>query len=59
MVKAPDANPKTLLSLIDDVYRGKVVVPEFQRSFVWGRSNIEEFLTSLLHGNFRESFHIP
>ncbi|MEP0856312.1 DUF262 domain-containing protein [Trichocoleus sp. DQ-U1] len=56
MVKAPDANPKNLLSLIGDVYSGKVVVPEFQRSFVWERDDIEEFLTSLLHGYFMGTF---
>lgn len=56
MVKAPDSNPKNLLSLIKDAYAGKVVVPEFQRSFVWGKSNIEEFLTSLLHGYFIGTF---
>lgn len=56
MAKAPDSNPKNLLSLISDVYNGKVVVPEFQRSFVWQKSNIEEFLTSLLHGYFIGTF---
>jgi uncharacterized protein with ParB-like and HNH nuclease domain len=56
MAKAPDSNPKNLLSLIDDVYTGKVVVPEFQRSFVWGKNNIEDFLTSLLHGYFIGTF---
>lgn len=56
MAKAPDANPKNLLSLIGDVYSAKVVVPEFQRSFVWERDDVEEFLTSLLHGYFIGTF---
>ncbi|MFB8798336.1 MAG: DUF262 domain-containing protein [Microcoleus sp.] len=56
MAKAPDANPKNLLSLIGDVYNAKVVVPEFQRSFVWERDDVEEFLTSLLQGYFIGTF---
>ncbi|MBD1921209.1 DUF262 domain-containing protein [Microcoleus sp. FACHB-831] len=55
-MKAPEANPKNLLSLINDVYSGKVVVPEFQRSFVWERDDVEQFLTSLLHGYFTGTF---
>lgn len=56
MVKSPDSNPKNLLALIKDVADGKVVVPEFQRSFVWKKNDIEEFLTSLLCGYFIGTF---
>jgi hypothetical protein len=56
MTEAPKSNPENLLALINAVYNGKVVVPEFQRSFVWARDNIEEFLTSILHGYFMGTF---
>ncbi len=55
-MKTPDSNPKNLLSLIQDVYSGKVVVPEFQRTFVWRKNDIEEFLTSILYGYFVGTF---
>ncbi|BAZ19898.1 hypothetical protein NIES4073_07710 [Kalymmatonema gypsitolerans NIES-4073] len=56
MAEAPKANPQNLLALIRDAYSAKVVVPEFQRSFVWARDNVEEFLSSLLQGYFVGTF---
>ncbi|HIK28583.1 MAG: DUF262 domain-containing protein [Oscillatoriaceae bacterium SKW80] len=56
MPEAPKANPVNLMALIRDVYNAKVVVPEFQRSFVWTRQDIEDFLTSLLYGYFTGTF---
>ena len=55
-VEAPKANPENLLAIIQDAYKGKVVVPEFQRSFVWGREDIEELLVSILLGYFIGTF---
>ncbi|MDB9496385.1 DUF262 domain-containing protein [Spirulina major CS-329] len=56
MTKSPEANPKNLLSLVRNAYSGKLVIPDFQRSFIWDRSDIEEFLSSLLHGYFVGTF---
>jgi len=51
-MEAPKANPENLLSILEDAYKGKVVVPEFQRSFLWSRDGIEELLVSILQGYF-------
>lgn len=32
------------------------MIPEFQRSFVWGREDIEELLVSILQGYFIGTF---
>jgi hypothetical protein len=53
---APKANPETLLALIRSVYDGLVVVPRFQRPFVWKREDIEEVLASVLQGYFIGTF---
>lgn len=55
-VETPKANPENLLTIIRDAYSGKVVIPEFQRSFVWGREDIEELLVSILQGYFIGTF---
>lgn len=57
-VETPKANPERLLSLLEDASRGKVVIPEFQRSFVWTREDIEELLVSILQGYFIGTFLI-
>lgn len=57
-IEPPKANPENLLTLVEDAYRGKVVLPEFQRSFVWTRENIEELLVSILQGYFVGTFLI-
>src|SRR5581483_5514706 len=51
-MEAPKANPENLLSILSDAYKGKVVVPEFQRSFLWSRDGIAELLVSILQGYF-------
>lgn len=56
MTDSPKANPENLLEIVKGAYQGKVVVPEFQRSFVWGREDIEEFLASVLQGYFVGTF---
>jgi len=50
------ANPERLLGIIKDAYEGRVVIPEFQRSFVWSREDIEELLVSILQGYFIGTF---
>jgi len=54
----PRANPENLLTIIKEASQGKVVLPEFQRSFVWTRENIEELLVSILQGYFIGTFLI-
>lgn len=56
MPEAPKTNPVNLMEIIRDVYNAKIVVPEFQRSFVWTRQDIEDFLTSILYGYFTGTF---
>lgn len=55
-VEAPKANPESLLKIVMDAYEGRVVLPEFQRPFVWPRDSIEELLTSILQGYFVGTF---
>jgi len=55
-IEAPKANPENLLDIVRDAYRAKVVVPEFQRAFVWSREDIEEFMASVLQGYFVGTF---
>src|SRR5262249_17538934 len=54
MKTTPD-NDK-LLSLIDDARKGLIVLPQFQRNFVWSRDDITDLLTSILQGHFIGSF---
>lgn len=56
--ETPKANPELLLALVHDAYAGKVVLPEFQRSFVWTREQVEELLISILNGYFIGTFLI-
>ncbi len=55
-IETPKANPENLLSIIKDTYSGKVMIPEFQRSFVWWRENVEQLLVSILEGYFIGTF---
>jgi|GEM_PF-424053 len=56
VMETPKANPENLLSLMRDAHAAKVVIPEFQRSFIWGREDIEELLVSILQGYFIGTF---
>jgi len=55
-IETPKPNPENLLSIMRDAYAGKVVTPEFQRSFVWAREDIEQPLVSILQGYFIGTF---
>lgn len=55
-IEAPKANPERLLDIVREAHNGKVVVPEFQRSFVWTKEDIEELLVSILLGYFVGTF---
>ncbi|MGB9614776.1 MAG: GmrSD restriction endonuclease domain-containing protein [Fervidobacterium sp.] len=41
-----------ILSLVKDIHEGKLVLPEFQRNFVWANPDIQSLLVSLLNGYF-------
>lgn len=55
-LETPKANPENLLTIVREAHQAKVVVPEFQRSFVWDRNDIQELLTSILQGYFVGTF---
>ena len=44
--------------LVKKTYNGEVMLPDFQRSFVWRRQNIEELIVSLLENSFIGTFLI-
>lgn len=54
MKTTPD-NQK-LLDLISNARKGKIVLPQFQRNFVWSRDDITALLISILEGHFIGSF---
>ncbi len=45
-----------ILTLIHKARSGKVVLPQFQRNFVWGRDDITDLLQSIFEGYFIGSF---
>lgn len=55
-IEMPKANPERILTIIEDARQAKIVVPQFQRSFVWYREDIEELLASILQGYFIGTF---
>ena len=51
-----DHGEKKILGLVEQAYKGEVVLPDFQRNFVWDRKSIEEFIESLLANIFIGTF---
>ncbi len=49
---------KELLSLTKGAFKGEVMLPDFQRNFVWARQDIEELIKSLLEDMFIGNFLI-
>ncbi len=49
---------KKLFELVRKAYYGEVMLPDFQRNFVWARNDIEELLCSLLERMFIGTFLI-
>ncbi|MBO8161888.1 MAG: DUF4268 domain-containing protein [Thermosipho sp. (in: Bacteria)] len=47
-----------LLDLLKQAYNGQVMLPDFQRNFVWMRNDIEELIKSLLEDMFIGTFLI-
>ena len=54
MKTTPD-NQK-LLDLVAAARKGKIVLPQFQRNFVWSRDDVTSLLVSVLQGHFIGSF---
>jgi hypothetical protein len=48
----PCANQIQLPLLLEDVRAGKLVIPDFQRDFVWTRKQIEELINSIINRYF-------
>lgn len=49
---------KPLLDLVKAAYKGDVMLPDFQRNFVWARADVEELIKSLLEKMFIGNFLI-
>ncbi len=49
---------KKLLEMVKKAYKGEVMLPDFQRNFVWARNDIEELICSLLERMFIGTFLI-
>ncbi len=49
---------QNLLGLARKAYTGEVMLPDFQRNFIWERQSIEEFIESLLEKVFVGTFLI-
>lgn len=47
---------KEILTLIKKAYEGELVLPDFQRNFVWQRFDVEELIRSLFENMFINSF---
>jgi len=56
MTEWPKPSAEKLLDIVKAAYEGKVVVPEFQRSFIWSRRQVEELLVSIMSGYFIGNF---
>lgn len=54
MKTTPD-NQK-LLDLVNGARTGRIVLPQFQRNFIWNRDDITDLLVSILEGYFIGSF---
>jgi len=42
MVEHPYPELEDVLSLVKRIYEGKVLLPEFQRNFVWSNQDIKD-----------------
>ena len=49
---------EVLLDLVKKAYKGDVMLPDFQRNFVWARQDVEDLLKSLLEDMFIGNFLI-
>ena len=49
-------NKNLLTDLVKKAYSGEVMLPDFQRNFVWSRQDVEELIKSLLENMFIGTF---
>jgi len=49
---------KKMLGLIKKAFDGEVMLPDFQRNFIWARTDIEELIKSLIENMFIGTFLI-
>ncbi len=56
MVEHPYPELEDVLTLIKKICEGKVLLPEFQRNFVWSNQDIKDLLVSILNGYFIGTF---
>jgi hypothetical protein len=47
---------KSLLDLVGKAKTGELVLPQFQRSFVWSRDDVQDLMLSIIKGYFIGSF---
>jgi uncharacterized protein with ParB-like and HNH nuclease domain len=41
---------ESLKAILEKVHAGKIVLPEFQRDFVWGQASVIKLMTSIFNG---------
>jgi len=56
MAEHPYPDLEDLLPLVKGIYEGKILLPEFQRDFVWSNQDIKDLLVSILNGYFIGTF---
>lgn len=47
---------ENLIDLVKKARKGKIVLPRFQRNFVWSRDDVTDLLISVMQGYFIGSF---
>jgi len=52
----PYPESENILTLVRNIHNGKILLPEFQRNFVWSNQNIKDLLVSILNGYFIGTF---
>ncbi len=55
-MSTPYPQLQELLKVVEEAGIAKIVLPEFQRSFVWANQDIKDLLTSVLNGYFVGTF---
>ncbi|PIU51936.1 hypothetical protein COS91_01835 [Candidatus Desantisbacteria bacterium CG07_land_8_20_14_0_80_39_15] len=51
-VKQLNVKPVKMLDLLNEAFTGALVIPDFQRDFVWARNQVEELLNSVINNYF-------
>lgn len=45
-----ETNPRFLRDLLSDAHQGKLQLPDFQRSYVWGDDDVRSLIASIARG---------